>query len=258
MSPLEILVAPSADDLAASVAAMLAARIVEAQSDGGRASVVLTGGRIGTQILHQVAVSPSADAIDWRAIDLWWGDERYLPADDPDRNDTGAWQALLSHVDVDPVGVHAIAGPDESLDAPDAAAQYADALASAAALDGSGDVPHFDVVLLSMGPDGHVASLFPEAPAVHETAAAVVSVHGSPKPPPTRVTLTFRALNNAQEIWLLASGEEKQTAVRLLLDGSAGAAQIPAAGVHGLTRTCVLLDAAAAAVVPVELRRPLA
>jgi len=114
-------------------------------------------------------------------------------------------------------------------------------------------VPTFDLVVLGMGPDGHVASLFPEHPALYDERTAV-GVHGAPKPPPTRVSMTFRSLNRAREVWFLASGESKARAVRLAL-GGAGRMQVPASGVHGSTRTLWLLDAAAASQLPPGLNR---
>lgn len=256
MSEVQVLVAGSADDLADSVAAMLATRIVERQADVGGAHIVLTGGGIGTSILERLRRPLTADAIDWSAIDIWWGDERYLPTGDPERNETGARAVLLDHVGVDPSRIHPMAGPDQSTDAEDSALQYAATLKRHA---GPGaPVPTFDVLLLGIGPDGHIASLFPELAGVHEQQATVVAVHGSPKPPPTRVSLTFPAVTAAREVWIVASGTSKAEAVRLMLDPAAGPLQIPAAGAHGLQRTLLLLDPEAAASLPTTLHRPLA
>ena len=136
-----------------------------------------------------------------------------------------------------------------------AAKRYAAEFAAAVRPEDHGDVPTFDVLMLGVGPDGHVASLFPERPAVYEDERPVVAVHGAPKPPPTRITLTFPALNAAREVWFLVAGEEKAGAVRLALSG-AGPVQIPAAGVRGRQRTLWLLDRAAARDLPTGLHRP--
>jgi 6-phosphogluconolactonase len=109
--------------------------------------------------------------------------------------------------------------------------------------------------MLGVGPDGHVASLFPEHPALHDVERSSVAVHGAPKPPPTRISLTFPALNRAHEVWFVVAGDDKAKAVRLALSG-AGHLQIPAAGVKGLNRTLWLLDEAAAADIPHEIRAP--
>lgn len=258
MTHREVLRHPDARALALSVAGILTTRIVERQSDAGVAQIVLTGGGIGTAVLAALALPPGRDAIDWARVEFWWGDERYLPSGDPERNETSARTALLDHVDIDPARVHAIEGPDTSVSAEAAAEHYADQLQALAHPEDHGGVPRFDVVLLGIGPDAHVASLFPEHPAIHVADHVTAAVHGSPKPPPTRVTLTLRAINAATEVWVLASGAEKSTAVRLALDPSAGALQVPAAAVHGRSRTLFLVDEAAASMLPHDLGRPIA
>src|SRR5205807_4983465 len=123
----------------------------------------------------------------------------------------------------------------------DAAAEaYAAELAKAAGPQDHGPVPTFDVLLLGVGPDTHVASLFPEHPGVRETERTVVGVRGAPKPPPNRVTLTLPAIRAAREVWLLAAGEDKANAVAIALSG-AGEIQAPAAGAYGRSRTLWLL-----------------
>jgi 6-phosphogluconolactonase len=138
----------------------------------------------------------------------------------------------------------------------DAAAEaYAAELARAAGPENHGSAPSFDVLMLGVGPDTHVASLFPEHPGVRETARTVVGVHGSPKPPPLRVSLTLPAIRAAREVWLLAAGEDKANAVAIALSG-AGEIQAPAAGAYGRSRTLWLLDRTAAASLPRELYPP--
>jgi 6-phosphogluconolactonase len=134
-----------------------------------------------------------------------------------------------------------------------AAARYADELAAAARPEEHAPVPSFDVLLLGVGPDGHVASLFPESPGLYDERI-VVPVRGAPKPPPTRLSLSFTAINAAREVWLVAAGEEKAGAVRMAL-GGAGQTQVPAAGVGGRVRTRWLLDRAAASRLPASLAR---
>ena len=258
MTHREVLRHPDAQALALSVAAILTTRIVERQAASGIARIVLTGGGIGTAVLAAAALEPGRDAVDWARVEFWWGDERYLPAGDPDRNDTAAWSALLDHVGVDPQRVHAIEGPDLAASPEESAEHYAEHLRGHAQPEDHGDVPRFDVVLLGIGPDAHVASLFPEHPALHVTDRSTAAVHGSPKPPPTRVTLTLPAINAASEVWVLASGPEKAEAVRLALDPMAGPLQVPAAGVAGRNRTLFLVDESAAARLPHNLGRPIA
>ena len=243
--------------MALAAAARLITRIVDAQSVRGTASVVLTGGRNGNAVLAALATSPARDAVDWSRLDLWWGDERFLPEGDPERNVTQARHELLDAVPLDPARVHpmpASDGPDG--DSPEAAAErYAAELARAAGPKEPSGVPVFDVLLLGVGPDTHVASLFPEHPGVRERALTVVGVRGAPKPPPLRVSLTLPAIRSAREVWLLAAGEDKAEAVALALS-EPGEIQAPASGAYGLQRTLWLLDRAAAAGLPAQLYPP--
>ena len=258
MSVPEVIVHRDAKLLAQAVAARLVTRLVDAVAARSTASVVLTGGGIGTAVLAELAATPARDAVDWRHLDIWWGDERFVPAGDPERNETGARAALLDHVDVLPGRVHPMPGPDgpDGEDPEAAAARYAGWLAAAARPEDHGPVPSFDVLILGIGPEGHVASLFPGMPAVYDNRP-VVAVRGSPKPPPVRISLTFPSIQAAREVWILASGEEKAGAVALALSGS-GPVQLPAAGARGRQRTLFLLDEAAAAKLPHDIGRPAA
>jgi 6-phosphogluconolactonase len=251
----EVLVHHGSSLLAKAVAARLVTKLVDVQAATGRASLVLTGGGIGTAVLAELAAAPARDAVDWRRLDIWWGDERFLPTGDPERNETGAQQALLRHLDTDPDRVHAMPGPDGP-DGPDpeaAAGRYAAALAAAARPEDHGPVPAFDVLMLGIGPEGHVASLFPGMPALYDERQ-VVAVRGAPKPPPTRLTLTLPAIRSARDVWILAAGDEKAGAVRLALSG-VGPMQVPAAGARGRQRTLFLLDRGAASRLPPLLNR---
>jgi 6-phosphogluconolactonase len=255
-APSSVVVHATAEVLAEAVAARLVTRLVDAQSARGRAHVVLTGGTIGNAVLRALRDSPARDAVDWAHLDVWWGDERFLPSGDPERNETQAREALLDHVGLDPEHVHPMPpsdGPDG--DDPEAAADsYADLLAAHTASTDHADVPAFDVLLLGMGSDGHTASLFPEQPALHEFERTVVAVRGAPKPPPRRLTLTFPAIAVAQEIWMVVAGADKATAAAMALS-EAGPVQVPAAGARGVRATRWLLDRAAAARLPPGLDR---
>ena len=246
----DVVVQPDAEQLARAVAQALVARLAAAQVVHGRASVVLTGGGIGIAVLEQVAAlaaDPPRERVDWSAVDVWWGDERFVPTDDDERNEMAARRALLDSVGVPSERVHAMPASDGGFAEPeDAAAWYAGQLA-AAAPEGR-DVPRFDVLLLGIGPEGHTASIFPQSPAVRDDRT-VVAVRDCPKPPPTRVSLGFAAINAAEEVWLVIAGEGKAEAVALALAG-ADAADLPAAGVHGTRATRWLLDAPAASRLP--------
>jgi 6-phosphogluconolactonase len=239
--------------LANAVAARLVTAIVDAQAHGGSASLVVPGGGVGIASLRALRDSPARPAIDWPRVDVWWGDERFVPADSPDRNERQAREGLLDAVELDPARVHpmgALGGPDgDDVDA--AAARYAAELAAAAP--GSAVVPPFDVLMLGMGPEGHTASIFPESPAAYDERT-VIGVHGCPKPPPVRITMGFNAIQAAQQVWMIVAGEEKAHAVALALSG-AGRVQVPAAGAVGRLQTLWLLDEAAASQLPRGMRR---
>src|SRR4051794_6530176 len=248
----DVVIQPDADHLARAVASALVARLAAAQAVHGSASVVLTGGGIGTAVLERVAdlaAEPEHAVVDWQQVDVWWGDERFVPADDPERNELGARTALLAKVPLDPERVHPIPSSDAGFDEPEeAAAWYAEQLAAAA---GEGRaVPRIDVLLLGMGPEGHVASIFPDSPAVSDQRT-VVAVRDCPKPPPTRISLGFPAITTAEEVWLLVSGAAKADAVAEALSG-ARPSQLPAAGARGRRATRWLLDADAASKLPRE------
>lgn len=238
----DVLVHPDAQVLAESVAARLLTHLVDVQSHRSPVHVVLTGGTVGIAALAAVASSPVRDAVDWSGVHLWWGDERFVPEGDPDRNETQAREALLDALgDALPAhNVHPMPAPSPEVPTPEVSADlYAVALAAAGS-------PAFDVVLLGMGPDGHVASLFPGHEALTVTGRPTVGVHGSPKPPPERVSLTFDAIRSGRQVWVVAAGAEKAQAVASALAG-APVTTTPAAGALGTERTLWLIDAAAAA-----------
>jgi len=240
--------------LAAAVAARLVTRLVDLQAAGTVPKLVLTGGGIGIAVLERIRQTVARDAVDWSRVGFYWGDERFLPPGDPERNETQARSALLDHIRVDPdlvfpMGADHGTGPSG---AEAAAAEYAELLRRQSRPEDHGPVPSFDVLLLGMGAEGHTASVFPHSPAVYETDRTVVAVHGCPKPPPTRVSLTLPAIRRAAEVWIIATGEGKAPAVAMAL-GGAGETAIPVAGASGRRRTRWLLDRAAAEKLPRDL-----
>jgi 6-phosphogluconolactonase len=248
-----VLVHRDQEVLAKAVAARLVTRLVDVQSARGGAHVGLTGGGVGTAVLAEVAATPAHAAVDWEHLDIWWSDERFLPSGHEERNETGARAALLDRVPVDERRVHPMPAADQVEGPEEGAERYAAELRAATRPDDHGEVPSFDVLMLGLGPDGHVASLFPGMPALYERRP-VVAVHGAPKPPPTRLTLTLPAIRTAREVWIIAAGESKAKAARLALS-DAGPVQVPAAGARGRQRTLFLLDRAAAKDLPLGIGR---
>ncbi|WP_040836313.1 6-phosphogluconolactonase [Nocardia brevicatena] len=231
---------PDTDALLASAAARFVGVVVAAQAERGTASVVLTGGGTGIALLERVRKAPGA--IDWSRLDVFWGDERFVPAGDPDRNELQARKALLDHVPVDHTRVHPVATSDgEYPDPVEAAAEYATAVRAHLAEYGG-----FDLHLLGMGGEGHINSLFPHTDAVREDHELAVAVTDSPKPPSVRVTLTLPAVRRSRHVVLVVSGAGKADAVAAAVNG-ADPVEVPAAGAHGTESTTWLLDEEAAA-----------
>jgi 6-phosphogluconolactonase len=210
----DVRVSPSRAELATAVAVALLARLSHVQSEGRLPQVVLTGGSIAEELHREVARLSPGSGVDWSRVVLWWGDERWLPSGSPDRNDVQAREAFISEVAVDPAHVHPMPASDQGLSLADAATAYADELRE----HGAGS---FDVLMLGVGPDGHVASLFPGHPAAAVRDAVVVPVEESPKPPPERISLTFEAMERSNAVWFVAAGADKADAVAAALTGPA-------------------------------------
>jgi len=209
------------------VAAVTAKRLGRAAQEGG--NVVLTGGRTPKQAYEQAA----KDASDWSKVELWWGDERCVPPEDKNSNYGMAKKALLDNLEVAPRAVHRIKG---ELGKEQAAADYEREL----------DDTQLDLLLLGIGPDGHIASLFPNAPTLRDRRRVLAAEAGL-EPFVDRVTLSLPTLRSAAEILFVVAGEEKSDAVRRAFAEKPGP-ETPASLVRAESgRTTAILDRAAAA-----------
>jgi 6-phosphogluconolactonase len=226
-------VQPDADSLATAVAGELLSRLAGIQTAGRIPSICLTGGTIADVVHRELVRLTPGSEVDWSRVDIWWGDERYVDPGSSERNAGQARRAFLDHVEVDPARVHEMPAADVG-DLATAAAAYADEIRTLV----SGE---FDIVMLGVGPDGHVASLFPGSPLLEVQDAIAVAVRDSPKPPPERISLTYAALNRARSVWFLVSGAGKAAAVAAAL-GGADLHEIPAGGVSGTEETIWFLD----------------
>ncbi|HET7388270.1 MAG TPA: 6-phosphogluconolactonase [Nocardioidaceae bacterium] len=228
-------------ELSDDVAHRLVTLLAGVQADGRVPAVALTGGSIAITIHEAVVADPDRDSVDWGRVDVWFGDERFVPADSPDRNVGQASRAMLDHLPVDPARVHPMPPSDgefaDDLDA--AAAAYGDELRAK----GAGG---FDLVMLGVGRNGHVASLMPGFAELDADDAIAVPVRNSPKPPPERISLTFPALERTREVWFVVAGEDKAERVRQALDPTTDFHDIPAARPKGRERTLWFVDEAAA------------
>ncbi|WP_027588273.1 6-phosphogluconolactonase [Acidipropionibacterium thoenii] len=228
----------SADELSEGVAHRLAHNIVMMQQNQPRVDLCLTGGRIANQIYGRLGNASECGQVDPEKLHVWWGDDRFVPAGDPDRNSLQSLLQLSKAFHLDPANTHVMPAADGRADPDEAAYSYAEEV---------GDTI-FDICLLGMGPDGHVASLFPGHPAfVPETSQIAVGVDDAPKPPPQRISLTLPVINRSRRIWFLVSGGEKAEAVSRVF---AGDQSLPATLVHGTEETCWMTDPDAAGGLP--------
>ena len=228
-----------AADLATAVAGELIARLEAAQARGEEPQIGLTGGSIAVAVHDELARMGASSDVDWSRVVLWWGDERFVAADSDDRNDRPGDEGVRRPARVRPRQGARVPSTAEAGSVDEAATAYAAALRE----HGAGS---FEVLMLGMGPDGHVASLFPGSPQLDVDDQVAVGVTGSPKPPSERVSLTFGALNRSRSVWFLVSGEGKADAVARALSPGTDPHEIPAAGVTGELETIWFLDRASA------------
>jgi len=226
-------------DLADGVAQRLLDRLVQLQQSrpDRPAQLCLTGGGIANRIYAELTDMLDDSELDPTRLELWWGDERFVPTEDPDRNAGHTLAILAKKLPLTPALTHPMPAADGIADNAASAAAYAKEL---------GDTV-FDICLLGMGADGHVASVFPNHPSFEETTHTVIGVNDSPKAPSSRISLTVPTLNRSGEIWYLVSGEDKVDAV---VRSVACDPTIPAGVVRGTERTLWLLDRAAASGLP--------
>jgi len=248
-----VLVHRNKQALAGSVAARFITKMVDVLHEEGEANVVLTGGSVGIAVLEAINESAARDTIEWPRVSFWWGDERWVARADADRNERQAREALLDHIAVPEANIHPFAAADDDISLDDAADRYAAELEELAPYGAS--LPRFDITFLGVGPDGHVASLFPHGSGIRENAASVIPVRNSPKPPAERLSLTRPVLNSSDRVWMVLAGSDKASALGLTLAG-ASRDEVPAAGIKGRKRTVFFVDDEAAAEVPASLIAP--
>ena len=220
----DLRVADDRQELSAMAAAAIARVMEAAVRDKGTCSLALSGGRT-PRALYRLLGSRFREQIPWQHVHVFWGDERYVPADDPHSNAGMARETLLDHVPCPDANVHPMpthfASPDM------AARDYEHTLR--AHFGGGG--PRFDINLVGVGADGHTASIFAGSPALTERERWVMSVEANATPA-ARLTLTLPALTQSAIIHVLVAGADKAHAVRAALSASADPEQCPAAGLR--------------------------
>lgn len=248
----------SKSDLARAVAERIASELTTAVEQRGRAHLCLTGGSMGSEVVRALA-EISAGQSWWVNVHAWWGDERFVPRGHADRTDQQADDAGLTTLGIPEDSIHRLLGArDDGSDVTQdlaglsaATADYARQMAAMAEpMGNSSDIaaPMFDVMLLGMGPDTHVASLFPERDEVtiDDPSVTAVSVTDSPKPPPLRVSMTVPVLNNSRTVFFIVAGADKAAAVETVRSSAADTAGVPASWVRGRQDTIWWLDDGAA------------
>lgn len=228
-----------ADDVSSTVAARLLDRLLALQASQPVVHLCLTGGDTANAMYEKFAELADGSDLDASKLQLWWGDERFVPATDPARNSLQAISRLARTISIKSADTHMMAAADGRKDPHESAAAYEAEL---------GDTT-FDITLLGIGTDGHVASIFPNHPSSEPTTKAVIGVTDSPKAPSERITLTVPSLKRSHEVWFLATGDAKAHAVAEALRG---APEAPGAEITGESATLWFLDKGAAEGLPAQ------
>lgn len=191
-------------------------------------TVVFSGGSL-FKSLSKLVEQPYVDSIDWSKWNVFWLDERVVPKDHPDSNYLLAYDNFLSKVSIPPGNVYAI---NDALSAEGAADDYETCLrhlvkTGTLSVSEASSFPKFDLMLIGMGPDGHVASLFPGHPLLEESTKWVTYIKDSPKPPPERITFTFPVINSSAHVALVITGANKAHPVHVALGNGENAGMLP-------------------------------
>jgi 6-phosphogluconolactonase len=221
---LDLTLYADAAELAEEVTVQILAAIEKGLKLKSQFHLVLTGGTLGVQISEALVNEFNADSDSFRGLHIWWSDERFVPADSVERN------AFPFHKNVknENIVVHEVLSSDRAANLQDSVSDYELALENV----------DIDLNILGLGPDGHVASLFPGMTDVDDQRK-VFAVQNSPKPPAERVSFTMSMINSAEEVWIVAAGESKADAVTKLIEGELS---IPASYVRGNSHTRLIVD----------------
>jgi 6-phosphogluconolactonase len=211
MQNFELISFATADELAARAASAWLDEIAAANHAAKPHCVALSGGRIALKFFTSVVAQTKARELSLGLVHFFWADERCVPPDDAESNFRAAHELLFAPLRINDAQIHRIHGEDS----PEAAVKIAEAeLRRIAPLDKNGQ-PVLDLIFLGMGEDGHVASLFPNSPSQNlDNSVSFLVIENSPKPPPNRISLTYLAIAAAKSVWVLASGANKDAALR--------------------------------------------
>lgn len=230
----EVLRFATADAVAVGVADAAVQRILALQQTLERIDIAITGGTVGIKALAFWASHAQRDEIDYGKLNFWWGDERFVARDSADRNFNQAWDALLQHLDVPAANLHQFPAADEGLDLEAAALEFAAHWES--------EKPTISFAFMGMGPDGHIASLFPGK--TYAGSSAIIAESDSPKPPPLRLSFSFDTINSWREIWFTIAGADKAEPTAVAFSSQPNA--LPVGRIHGTDADIWFIDEAAA------------
>lgn len=219
---------PSTDELARAAAGAWLDEIESAARAGKTHCVALSGGRIAQKFFAATVTQAKARKVSFDCVHFFWADERCVPPDDPESNFKMAEALLLAPLKINAGKIHRLRGEDPPREAVETAAAELCGIAPR----NLGQQPVLDLIFLGMGEDGHIASLFPNAPAnIMDISVPFLAVENSPKPPPVRISLSYKAIIAAKNIWILISGAGKSAALRASLSstGKTPLAQVIAA-----------------------------
>jgi len=221
---LDLTLYADAAELSEEVTVQVLAAIEKGLKLNSQFHLVLTGGTLGVQISEGLVKEFNADPDAFSGLHIWWSDERFVPADSVERN------AFPFHKTVTnmKIVIHQGLASDAAANVDDAVADYALALENV----------DIDLNILGLGPDGHVASLFPGIADIDDIKT-VFAIKNSPKPPAERISFTMKTINSAEEVWIVAAGESKADAVTKVIEGDLS---VPASYVRGNSHTRLIVD----------------
>ena len=238
MQSVEIRRAVNAADVAKQAAVEIIASLKELLSKQETVHLALTGGTVGIKTLEALAQEPEFAELDLNRIHVWWGDERYVEENSADRNAVQAYEALLSKVQIPAANIQEFPATNSGLNLADAAITFQQEINDVfGALE-----PKMDLTILGMGPDGHIASLFP---GVDYGSTDVVSISSSPKPPNERLSFSYEMINRSHKIVFVVSGIDKASAIEKIHTETD--CDLPAARVSATGETIWFIDEAAGA-----------
>ena len=221
-----------AESLAKGAAEGFVTRLAQLLEELPEVHVQVTGGTIGIATLAAISDREDAHLLDWSRVHVWWGDERFVETDSPDRNSVQAHNAMLKKLPK--TNLHPFPASDEGMTLDEAANFFSAEVASLK--------PKFSIAFVGVGPDGHICSLFPDKPEI-EPWVLVIAEHDSPKPPPQRLSFSYEAMNSVDEIWFVIAGADKQDAVAVAFGDNPK--QLPVGRVQGKSKTVWFVDQSA-------------